>query len=97
MKKALKITIAVTIILFLTFAGIMVKMIKENGECIDDPFGYSAKRLEESGGDYYCSCQALTTELLDFSFDKNGIKIIKPLEYEAVGLEINLTELEGGG
>lgn len=81
MKKALKIIIIITVILALAFFGVMFKMIQENGECIDKPFEYSASRLGESGGDYYCSCRALNPELLDFSFNETGIQIIERYDY----------------
>ena len=96
-KRNLLIVAGVTIILFIAFAGLMVKMIKENGECIDNPFGYSATKLKESGGYYSCSCKSLNPELLDFSFDERGINIIKPTVYEDINFsEINFIEMKGG-
>ena len=79
MKKKLFIIIIITVILFLAFVGVMFKMIIENGKCVDNPFKYSAIKLKESGGNYLCSCQSLDPELLDFSFNGNGIEIIKPI------------------
>ena len=97
MNKKLLIAIIFTSIMFLVFVGLMVKMIQENGECIDDPFRYSATKLKESGGFYSCSCNSLSPELLDFSFNENGIKIIKPINYEDINFSnLNLTELKGG-
>ena len=61
------------------FMGIMIKMIIENGQCIDNPFKYSAERLKEAGGIYMCSCESLDPELLSFTFDTDGIKIKRPL------------------
>ena len=75
----------------------MVKMIQKNGECIDNPFKYSATKLKESGGNYICSCQSLDPELLDFSFNEEGIKIIKPLAYDDIDLsKIKLNIVERG-
>jgi len=96
-KRNLLIVAGVTIILFIAFAGLMVKMIIENGECIDDPFRYSATKLKESGGNYICSCSSLDPELLDFSFNEEGINIIKPLGLIDIDLsKINFTEMKGG-
>ncbi len=83
MKHKTKIIIAVsiTIILLIAFIGVMFKMILENGECTDNPFTYSAKKLKESGGNYLCSCQSLDPELLDFKFNEEGIEIIKSNNY----------------
>jgi len=78
-KKIILISIF-TLIIFFAFVGVMVKMISENGKCIDDPFSYSAKRLKESGGDYICGCQSIAPNLLDFTFSEEGIKIIEPEE-----------------
>ncbi len=74
-KKNLFIAIGLTVIITLAFAGVVAKMLIENGKCVDDPFGYSAQRLEESGGMYMCGCSSLDPELLDFSFDSDGITI----------------------
>ena len=96
-KRNLLIVVGVTIILFIAFAGLMVKMIKENGECIDNPFRYSATKLKESGGNYICSCSSLDPELLDFSFNEEGISIIKSLDFQDIDLsKINFTEVKGG-
>lgn len=81
-KKKLYLAIGITLILALVFVGTMTKMIIENGKCVDDPFGYSAQRLEESGGMYMCGCQSFDPELLDFTFDSNGITITQPQNYE---------------
>ncbi len=97
MNKKLLITIILTSILALAFIGIMFNMIQENGECIDDPFKYSAKKLKESGGNYLCSCQSLDPNLLDFSFNEDGIKIKKPIAYKEIDLsEINFNIDERG-
>jgi len=90
MKKTLIIMIMVTIIIAMLFAIVMIKMIRKNGECLDNPFSYSAKRLKESGGEYLCSCKSLVPELLDFYFDEKGINIIKPNEY------VSSTQMKGG-
>ncbi len=92
MKKKLLILIIITTILFIAFVGVMFKMIMENGECIDNPFKYSAVKLNESGGDYLCSCKSLTPELLDFSFDENGIEIIKPV----TNIDFSNIKVKGG-
>ena len=76
-KNRLYLTILITIILAIAFLGVMVKMIKENGKCADDPFRYSAIKLKESGGNYACYCKSLDQNLLDFSFSEDGIEIMK--------------------
>jgi len=101
-KRNLLIVAGITIILFIAFVGLMIFMIKENGECIDDPFKYSATKLKESGGFYSCYCESLDPTLLDFSFDERGINIIKPLAYVELDLskinftQVNFTEMKGG-
>ena len=75
----------------------MFYMITENGKCIDNPFGYSATKLRESGGVYNCYCDSLSPELLDFSFDENGITIEKQGGYlEITSQEIKFREVKGG-
>ncbi len=80
-KVRLYITIAITLIIAFVFVGLIIKMIKENGKCIDDPFRYSAIKLKESGGSYDCFCASLNPHLLDFSFDEEGIKIMNSNDY----------------
>ena len=91
-KKKLYWAVGITLLVILTFVGTMVKMIVENGKCVDDPFGYSAQRLEESGGMYVCGCQSLDPELLDFSFNSDGITINEPL-YRVRDDSINLDNI----
>lgn len=93
-RRPLLIIIILTIICFILFVGVMIRMIKENGECVDNPFGYSAKKLKESGGFYSCSCSSLSPDLLDFSFDEDGIKIIKPTNYEDI--DFSNIQVKGG-
>lgn len=83
-KKLLTIAIAITIISALALAGVMFKMIVENSQCLDHPFEYSAEKLEESGGMYSCGCNSYDPELLDFTFDKDGIYITeeKPVNFQ---------------
>lgn len=90
MKKKLKILMAFTSVCLIAFLIVMVMMIKENGECVDNPFGYSAMRLKESGGNYYCSCSSLDTNLLDFTFNEEGIKIIQ----EENNLNLNFSNIK---
>lgn len=99
LKRKLLIIGAVVIILFIAFAGVMVKMIVENGKCIDDPFRYAAQRLADSGGNYACSCDSLDPELLDFSFSaEEGIKILRPGEsyFNINDLDLSSIEVKGG-
>lgn len=93
MKKKLIVVIIFTLIMTIAFFVLMVKMIKENGECVDSPFSYSAKKLKESGGNYLCYCQSLDPKLLDFSFSEEGIKIKKVDDYMDI-FALNLTEIE---
>ena len=85
-KKFIKIALAVTIISAIALAGVMVKMISENSQCVDHPFEYSAEKLEESGGMYSCGCDSYDPELLDFTFDKDGIHITeeKPVNFQDI-------------
>ncbi len=78
-KARLTLTIAITTILAIAFTIVMVMMIIENGKCVDDPFRYSAIKLNESGGNYACSCKSLDINLADFSFSEEGIEIAKPI------------------
>jgi len=78
-KTRLTLTIAITIILVIAFIVTLVMLIIENGQCVDDPFRYSAIKLKESGGNYACSCKSLDSNLADFSFSEEGIEIIKPV------------------
>lgn len=80
-KSKLYLTIIITLILTFAFVGIMIKMIMENGKCVDDPFRYSAIKLKESGGNYACSCTSLDENLLDFSFSEEGIEIMNSNDY----------------
>jgi len=99
LKRKLLIIGAVVIILFIAFAGVMVKMIVENGKCIDDPFRYAAQKLKDSGGNYACSCSSLDPELLDFSFSADeGIKIINPNQnyFNINDLDLSSIEVKGG-
>lgn len=95
----LKIYLAITIIATLIFFSVVTKMLVENGQCADDPFRYSARKLSESGGNYLCSCASLDPELLDFSFDEEGINILPPKNNNANTyfnpdfLEVNLSDL----
>lgn len=81
MKFKLRYLIIFTLVCLFAFVIVMVMMIKENGKCVDDPFGYSAMRLKESGGNYLCSCESLDPELLDFSFSEDGIRILSANSY----------------
>ncbi len=96
-KKKLLIAGLITITLLIAFLGVVIKMIGENGECLDSPFTYSAKKLNESGGNYLCSCQSLDPGLLDFKFDEKGIEIITSNSYfNLENLNISDRKLEGG-
>ena len=73
---------AFILIAFVSFMFVMVKMIKENGKCVDDPFRYAAQKLKDSGGNYACYCNSLDPQLLDFSFSaEEGITIIENENY----------------
>lgn len=85
-KKKIYLIAAITLILALAFVGVMIKMILENSKCVDDPFGYSAMRLKESGGEYLCGCQGMGN-FLDFSFNEDGIKIIPQEQYKEINPE----------
>lgn len=98
LKRKLLIIGGIVIILFIAFALVMVKMIVENGKCIDDPFRYAAQKLEDSGGNYACSCDSLDPELLDFKFSaEEGIKIINPNENYFNINELNFSNIEVKG
>jgi len=76
-KRKLIILGIFTLVFFIAFVLVMVKMIKLNKQCVDDPFKYAAQRLESQEAPYSCSCQALHQDYLDFSFNgEEGIKIL---------------------
>jgi len=91
-KNKLYLSIIITSIIAICFISLMVNMISKNGECIDNPFKYSAIRLNESGGNYLCSCRSLDPGLFDFSFNETGITIIIPEKYNTINIS-NLTFL----
>ncbi len=91
-KKKLYLAIGITLLIVLAFVGTMTKMIIENGKCVDSPFEYSAQRLEESGGMYMCGCQSLDPELLDFSFNSDGITINQPLNNYEINMDNIIVE-----
>ncbi len=93
-KKFITIALAVTIISAIALAGVMFKMIVENSQCVDSPFEYSAEKLEESGGVYFCGCDSYDPELLDFTFDKNGIYITEeePVNFQ----DLDFTNIKVG-
>lgn len=98
-KRKIIILGIIVLVLLISFVGVMIKMIVENGECIDNPFRYSAQKLKEAGGDYLCYCSSLDPRLLDFSFNaEDGIKIINPEEnYLGIGnINISNIEIKGG-
>lgn len=97
-KKKIIILSVVVLVLIMAFALVMVKLIVENGKCVDDPFRYAAQKLENSGGNYACSCSSLDPELLDFSFSTEGIKIKNPNEnyFNINDLEFPSIEVKGG-
>lgn len=77
-KKLIIISSAIIIISLIGFSIVMAFMIKENQECISNPLTYGAESLKKAGGEYFCSCSSLRADLLDFSFDKEGIYIKDP-------------------
>jgi len=86
----------IVFLLFATFVIVMVSMIKENSECVDNPFQYSAKKLKESGGNYYCYCRSLNISLLDFTFnEEKGIEIIRQNHFNMDNFNFTI-EKEGG-
>lgn len=98
-KRKILIIGAILLISFILFSTLMIKIIKENGKCANDPFKYAAGKLEDSGGEYDCSCNSLTLELLDFRFNaEDGIEIIKPNEnyFNANNLTFPNIQVKGG-
>jgi len=67
----------------------MVKIIRENNKCVSNPFKYSSIKLKNSGGNYDCSCRSLNQKLLDFSFNENGVKIIKSNNFNISNLNFS--------
>ncbi len=86
-KKKLYLAIGITVVLVLAFVGTTTKMLIENGKCVDNPFGYSAQRLEKSGGMYMCGCTSLDPKLLSFSFNSDGITIDEPIRNQEVNFD----------
>ena len=64
--------------------------ITENNNCVSDPFRYTGEKLKEAGGNYFCSCNSLSADLLDFTFDENGTHIVSPY-YESTAYSENIT------
>ena len=97
MKEKIKLRILIigTIIIALAFVVVMALMIKQNSQCVDNPFKYSAIRLNESGGNYACSCKSLDPKLLDFTFNEEGIKIIRSSDYINLS-DLKIVEVKGG-
>lgn len=100
MEKKLKYRIIffsiIVIVSLIGFIILMVNMIKEHGECIDDPFRYAAQRLKESGGHYSCYCESLSQNLLDFTFSaEEGIKI-KEDYFNIENFNFSDIEVKGG-
>lgn len=96
-KTKLALAVTITLILAIVFLTVIVTMIKENGQCVDSPFEYSAKRLSDSGGNYLCSCRSLDPKLLDFTFDEEGIKIIKREQLGQLGnIDFSNIQVKGG-
>lgn len=95
-KTKLYLLIAFVVISAMAFIVVMMLMIKENSECVDHPFEYSAMRLKESGGDYACSCKSLNISLLDFTFDEEGIEIIRS-DLENINFSDVKIVVKGGG
>lgn len=97
-RKVILISVFV-VVMFLGFAGVMVKMIIENGKCVDDPFRYAAQKLNDSGGSYSCRCTSLDPKLLDFEFSaENGIEIINPNQnyFNLEDFNFSSIEVKGG-
>jgi len=98
LKKRIILISVFVLIMFFSFMFVMVKMIKENGKCVDDPFRYAAQKLNDSGGNYACYCNSLDPKLLDFTFSaEEGITIIRPNEnyFNVGGILINNTAERG--
>ncbi len=76
--KNIRIFLAFLLIIFIIILGTLVmKIIKENAECQQDPFTYGAKNIQERGFEINCNCYFLGDDYDPFYFDSEGIKEFK--------------------
>ncbi len=89
-KKKITILIIGVVICIMGFILLMAFMVKQNKECIDSPLVFSAKKIKQAGGNYWCSCQSLDQRLNNFYFNETGVYQGDRLEY------FKKIELDGG-
>ncbi len=76
--KKLYLLIFVVIILMLFFAYTMMRLIKSNKECNENPFIYGAKLMNEKETPILCSCNSFDGEI-NFWYDEKGMYANNPL------------------
>lgn len=94
-NKILYLLVGAVIIIVLLFGSIMFKLIKQNSECVNNPFIYGAKMTEEKGMPILCTCNSLNPDYTGFSYDKDGIRIqnIYSTDYYNTSL-LNLSDIK---
>lgn len=78
-QKTLFIIAIATIILFIAFAFVMMKLIKENSQCISNPFTYAANRIVDNKGEVIYSVCSCNVKEVTFYFDNKEIYPNNPL------------------
>lgn len=74
-NKILYLLIGAVIIIVLLFGLAMFKLISENNQCVNNPFTYGARVIEEQGMPVICRCDSLDPDYIGFSYNKDRIFI----------------------
>lgn len=78
-NRTIYIIAAITFIIILAFAVVMVLLIKKNSECVGNPFTYAAQTVKDKEGELInplCSCQVGND---NFWFNNDGLYRENPL------------------
>lgn len=97
-QKTIYLLVGLVVTIILLFGSVMFKLIAENGQCVNNPFTYGARTIEEKGMAVMCRCDSLNPEYVGFSYDKEGIYVNEDHDYisfDNVGLS-NINGDEGG-
>lgn len=63
------------IICFIAFTYSTIRLIKDNSECINNPFVYAAQKTKDQGLPVICRCSSLDPKYSGFMFTEYGIEI----------------------
>ncbi len=75
-KPSFRTIIGVCFIICLIILGFLIfKLMRENSECVGNPFIYGAQKTAEQGLEVTCSCIPLDPKYAGFNFDKNSLVI----------------------